>query len=402
MESIRPGLLIVTTTFPRWKNDPGPAPFVFHHARALLDYFDVTVLAPHHEGAAPCEEMDGVRVKRFRYALPSSLELLADGAGIRNNMRKGPGYKLLAPALVASELAALRRIIAREKLGHINSHWLIPSGLLGCLAAPPPARHVITVHAADYDLLKRLPGGKGAIRWMAGRASHVVCVSERLADGVREASGGAARVTTMPMGVSLNSFSFSKASRAKWRSRLEVGEKPLMLFAGKLSPKKGVDVLLRALSSPDLTRMGAVLAVAGGGELRAKLEHEAASLGLGGGVKFLGPLPNAELAELYSASDLVVVPSVVDERGETEGMPVVILEALAASRPVVASRACSPPPDLVGRGVTVTGVGDHLELARALADAIANRTRVDADRVKEYDVSRVAKRYAELLLGEGR
>ncbi|MFO8056472.1 MAG: glycosyltransferase family 4 protein, partial [bacterium] len=126
-QSPKPRLLIVTTTFPRWKDDPGPAPFVFHHARAMAEFFHVTVLAPHYPGAKDSELIENVRVQRFHYA-PESIEHLADGAGIRGHLQKSVKNKLLACALVLAEAAAILRH-SRDK-EYINSHWLVPSGLL--------------------------------------------------------------------------------------------------------------------------------------------------------------------------------------------------------------------------------------------------------------------------------
>lgn len=397
----KPALLIAATTFPRWKDDPGPAPFVFHHARAMQEHFRVTVLAPHFPGAATQEEMEGVLVKRFVYARPHRLELLTDGAGIRNNMNRGILHRLLAAPLVAAEYLALRSEISRGRYSFLNSHWLAPSGLLAAMAWPGPGGHVITAHAADYDLLRTLPGGRSAVRYMARRAAAIVCVSPRLARGVSDMAGPGARVITLPMGVDLGMFAFSAEARSRERERLGLGDGRVVMFAGKLSPKKGVEVLLRAMAVINRDGEKARLVVVGQGELGHPLMSLARDLGIERSVVFAGAVPNRDLAGLYSAADLVAVPSVVDPRGETEGMPVVILEALAAGRPVVATTPCSPPQELVGKGVIEVEPGDPEALAHAIERALAGEQQVDLSALQEFGVKRTAQRYARILMGEG-
>jgi len=384
---VSPDLLIVTTTFPRWRDDAGAAPFVFHLARALTADFNVTVLAPHAPGAAAREDLDGVRVRRFRYA-PGGMERLTDGAGIMNNLRRGWAARLAAPLLFVGEAAALWSAL-REPFAAVNCHWLVPSGILGALFAGRRPL-VVTCHAADYDLLARLPGGGAVIRFIARRAT-IVAVSPRLADGIAAAAPGA-RVVTLPMGVDAARFRFREEARREWRERLGVRDEKLILFAGKLSPKKGLPYLLEAAASMPERPM---IVVAGDGDERAALERLASEM-LPGRARFLGAAPNAELARLYSAADAVALPSVRDERGETEGMPVVALEALAAGRPVVATTLCSLPRELLGRGATEVPPGAASALASALSAALAGPPAA-ADAVADYDWPRVAARYAELL-----
>jgi glycosyltransferase involved in cell wall biosynthesis len=395
----KPKLLIVTTTFPRWEDDPGPAPFVFHHAKALLEHFGVTVLAPHFKGAAAQEDMDGVKVKRFRYALPDGLELLTDGAGIRSNMSKGVLHKLIALPLLAGEALALVRETAG---GHdfINSHWLVPSGLLASLVAPASKRHVITAHAADYDLLLKLPGGKALIKRMYKKAHALVCVSERLGGGIAKIAGESEKIVIQSMGVNTEVFKFDGEARAEWRRKLGADDRPLVLFAGKLTAKKGVDVLIKAAQKIKEQGTEFMVAIVGDGIEGPRLEAMARDTGLESAVRFMGPVPNRELARLYSAADVVAVPSVRDPKGETEGMPVVILEALAAGRPVAASRLCSAPRDLVGSGVVEVKEGDPEALALAIKDALLGSIGVDREAISAYDVKAVAKRYADLFMEE--
>ncbi len=394
-KSIKPKLLIITTTFPRWEADAGPAPFVFHHARAMARFCDVTVLAPHYPGAKTSELYEGIRVKRFRYA-PARLELLADGAGIIGHVRESMANKLAAFALIVAEAAAILRHQGSHDI--INSHWLVPSGLLASVIVRGKP-HIITAHAADYDLLQRLPLGDALIRFMAKRTLAVVCAGSRLAEGIRKTAPHA-DVLVRPMGVDTNRFAFSEQRRQAWREKLEAGDAPVILFAGKLSAKKGVEFLVRAMALLYQKGTAFMLVIAGSGALEAGLKSLADKEGISHLTRFLGTVPNDELAGLYSAADAVVVPSVPDATGEGEGMPVVILEALAAGRPVVATRPCSVPAELQGSGVIEVPEGNANALAQGIADALFGKAKPDMEAIKEFDVHMTASFYYGLFARE--
>ena len=133
-----------------------------------------------------------------------------------------------------------------------------------------------------------------------------------------------------------------------------------VLFAGRLSPEKGVDVLLRAMTHlPDVE-----LTVAGDGPDRAVLEQLAADLGLGPRVRFLGRVPGAEVHRLMRAAAVVTLPA-----RWYENQPMTVLEAFGAARPVVASDL-GGLPELIADGETGRLVphDDAVALAGALGE----------------------------------
>lgn len=121
-------------------------------------------------------------------------------------------------------------------------------------------------------------------------------------------------------------------------------DRPVRLLAvGRLTAQKGVDVLLDALAQPGLKR--AVLDVVGDGDWRGRLEAQAERLGLAERVNFLGWRDRDALAAVYRAADVFVLPS------RDEGMPNVLLEAMASGLPAAASRVAGAE-DLVAEGET--------------------------------------------------
>ena len=98
-------LLIVTSTFPRWKNDTDP-PFVFELAKRLTDAFNINVLAPNYPDALDEETIEGLKVHRFRYFL-KNLEILAGSEGILPTLKKNKLFYLLVPFFILAEFFAL-------------------------------------------------------------------------------------------------------------------------------------------------------------------------------------------------------------------------------------------------------------------------------------------------------
>lgn len=132
----------------------------------------------------------------------------------------------------------------------------------------------------------------------------------------------------------------SSASESARPENAPLDPSDCILYAGRLSPEKGVDVLLRALVEvPELR-----LKIAGEGESEAESRRLTAELGLNGRVDFCGKLPVGELSRLMAACRALVLPSVW-----YENMPLVMLEALAQGRPVVASRI-GGLPEIIRQG----------------------------------------------------
>ncbi len=145
------------------------------------------------------------------------------------------------------------------------------------------------------------------------------------------------------------------------------GEPGYLLFVGRLRIRKGVEVLLEALVELRRSFPAAVLKIAGGGEHGAALERRAAELGLRDAVVFLGSCDGSRVRRLLAGAAALAVPSIY------EGMPLVVLEAMAAGVPVVAS-AVSGIPEVVVDGETgwLVPPESPAALAAALGEALAD------------------------------
>ena len=143
-----------------------------------------------------------------------------------------------------------------------------------------------------------------------------------------------------------------------------VGPPTRLLAVGRLVPKKGFDVLLDAVTA---LRGPWQLTLVGDGPERDRLEGLVGARGLADRVHFAGSRTHAELPGMYAAAHAVVVPSVEDETGDRDGLPNVVLEAMASGRPVVASDVGAIAGAVTpGRTGLLIPPGNALALARAL------------------------------------
>ncbi|HZS35594.1 MAG TPA: glycosyltransferase [Polyangia bacterium] len=293
---------VLTTSYPREDGDPAGG-FVAGFARWLAaNLGDVEVLC-----AA------GDRELFYRGGAPQALG----------------GLRWFEAAAFSTELFA-RAVAKASAWDAVVSHWLVPSSAVGALVAGRRP-HLAIAHGSDVRLLARLPGGAAFARQLAARAD-LVYVARALA-----VDGAPGRV--VPMGVDVEAF--RGGARDSERARLNL-DGFAILYIGRLSREKGVDLLLAAL--PD----GATLLIAGDGPERASLERAARERGFASDpprVRFLGEVRGAARRDLFAACDALAVPS------REDGAPTVIREALAAGLPVIATRV-GGVPELVTDGET--------------------------------------------------
>jgi glycosyltransferase involved in cell wall biosynthesis len=242
-----------------------------------------------------------------------------------------------------------------------------------------------SVHAKDGRKV-----APAVLRARAARASCVVACNDDVARLLLECGAPAHLV---PHGVDLDRFRpVDRCSRRELR----------VLAVGRLVPKKGFDVLIDAVAAlrPDVT-----LRIVGDGPEREPLTARIAAHALGDRVTLAGACTHSVLPDEYSAADVVVVPSVVDAGGDRDGLPNVVLEAMASGLPVVGTDVGA-----IGRAVIdrrtglVAPAGSAPGIAAALSILAADpdlRLRLGRDARTEvecrYALHSCVDRFARLL-----
>jgi glycosyltransferase involved in cell wall biosynthesis len=261
---------------------------------------------------------------------------------------------------------------------------------------------VCTTHGKNYwpHALYR----RAAYRWAAHNSRAFVAVSNDLGRFMSSTLGIAQeQVCVIRNGIDLNVFRRDEAARARVRAELGLQDsQPLLLACGELSEVKGHEWLLRAAGGIFAACPDAFIAIAGDGPLRAQLEALTAELDISRRVRFMGF--RRDVPALLSAADVFVMPSL------SEGLPLAILEAMAAGVPIVASAVGGMPellrPDQTGWLVEPRNAA---QLARAvldvLADTGARAVTVDAARklvTEQYALGETIEAYARYYRGEER
>lgn len=378
-------VLVLAHAYPRFPGDPVGS-FVYNLAVALRDEgVDVTVVAPSAPGLASFERLGGIPVHRFRYA-PSRFETLAYTGTMSAQVQDGVLGKLLLASFLLSAFRTVRQVLRRDAAAVVHAHWWFPAGLVArMLRRVSGVPYVVTLHGSDI----RLAAGSGtAQRLFRGVAHHgaaMTAVSSWLVRGAREIAGDMP-VVVAPMPVLTDLF-----------HPASVRDADRLLFVGKLSPQKGLDRLLRAMS---LMRATPRLTVVGAGRVDdSALRALAESLGLSPRIEWLPILSQADLATQYRRASIHVITAL------DEGLGLTAVESLLSETPVVAFDS-GGVPDVVlhDRTGLLVPPGDEVALATAidalLADA-ARRTAMGAagraHALMTFGAGAVAARYAGIF-----
>ncbi len=261
--------------------------------------------------------------------------------------------------------AAFAQAVAEFRPDVVFTPWAYPDGwaavALGHAAGLPV---VVKVHGSDVlGDIRRQPARLRRTAEALRGADAVVAVSQDLARNVVELGAEPGRVRVVYDGIDARRFHPGPRSEARARLGLDQTE-PLLLFAGRLVPVKGLDVLLDACAALAGRGVRFRLCLVGDGPLRGSLEQRAARLGLGGVVQFCGPRPHDQIPDWFRAADVFVLPS------RSEGLPSVLLEATACGTPFVASRVGGIPEVAGVAGSRMVPPEDAGRLAEALADVL--------------------------------
>jgi glycosyltransferase involved in cell wall biosynthesis len=317
--------------------------------------------------------------------------LKADGIPCRAFSRKGK-WDLKPLVRLAQQLRADgTKVVHTHHLGQ-----LLYGGLAGKLAG---CRVIHTEH--DYYSLSR-PRAQQLLRVLTRLADRVTAVAEPVRSFLEGTVGlPASKLITIQNGVEIHRYEAAISyDRKEWD--LENSDVIIGCVA-RLSPEKGHTVLLRAFLKVISRHPQARLVLIGDGDERERLQHLAAELNIGHFVRFLGL--RADVPEVLAACDLFTLPSI------QEGFPMVILEALAAGKAVIASEV-GAIPDAIRHGATglLVPPGDADALASALCLLIEDegvRRRLGQrgrQFVREaYDFERTVGQYDNLyqrVLGE--
>jgi glycosyltransferase involved in cell wall biosynthesis len=374
-------IAVLAHSYPRFPGD-SHGPFVERLSQELVALgHAVDVLVPDDaelrlDGRAP------LTVSSFRYLVPRSAQRL----GYSRTLQRDTGIKatavLAAPLYFACGARALVRHVRRHGSELVHAHWILPNGFLAAVARRRTGvPYALTLHGSDIFMAERHP----LFRWMARVAlagsSFVTSCSADLRDRLLVISRGrgAEKIHLVPNGTDLSQPP-AAAAIAELRARLGLvpGDRAVV-SVGRLVDKKGFDVLLAALPALLAREPRVKLVIGGGGPLAEPLAAQARAAGVAERVVWPGPLTHPQVLELIAAGELFVMPSVRDASGNIDGLPVVVLEAMAAAKPVVATNLAGMPLAVTdGESGLLVPERDPAALAAAIGRLLADRATAEA------------------------
>lgn len=311
-------------------------------------------------------------------------------------VREPVGTMLPTPGLVRKA----RELIESHRVEAIHFPSALPLGLLGQRLARP---YAVSVHGGEFVLASRLPASRQALRRVCSKASVMLPESSFAAKLIVGLVADSTPLQMVTAGVDPDRYGREAAPPVP----VPAAHGPIILSVSRLIARKGPRTLIRALPAVLRDHPSAHLLIVGGGPDLPKLKKMAGSLGITHAVTFAGPQAWDRVPGYYSAATVFALPTRTRFRGaETEGLPLVFLEAAAAALPLVGG-AVGGISDAVrpGKtGVLVEGSNPG-ETAEALSSLLSDPSfaiRMGATARKmileEFTWDLVAAKYREALL----
>jgi glycosyltransferase involved in cell wall biosynthesis len=399
-------VVMVTTSYPRFPGD-SVGTFMEPIAKSVAALgHAVHIVAPWHPLVRRAATEDGVTFHFYRYAPLASMNVFGYAAALKADVRLKASAYVAAPLALAAGWRAARRVARAHGATIMHGHWVIPGGAVAAAAAPRLPL-VVSLHGSDVYVAESLAPAGAVARAVFARAGVVTACSRDLAARAIALGADPARVDVVPYGVDAQRFRPDAVARRDRRRELSIDDGTCLVFAaGRLVRKKGFEYLVDAMQHVPATA-GVMLAIAGQGDLDAELRERAAGLD-GRQVTFLGNQSQDAVAAWMSAADVIAVPSVRDDSGNVDGLPNVVLEALASGTPVVTTSAGGigsvvedrrtaivvPERDARSLAAAIAGLAGDAGLRTALGSA----ARADAGRFGwEETARRLDAAYARAL-----
>jgi colanic acid/amylovoran biosynthesis glycosyltransferase len=361
---------VLTSTFPRHAADPAGS-FLADLCSAIpLKLVVVCPSDPLHETEATTERRTFWHGDVFY------------GAGALANLRaRGRPTTAAVAAFAAFAGMLCKSLPVTRQCATIWSHWALPAGLVGALCRLFwRRRHVLLLHSGDVWLLERIRFGRLLARFIASQTDEVFAVTAELAERFAALSGG----HTAVLGCGVRPNTHERVSHGVVRAGT----------LARLVPSKGALELARRKSA-----LTAELNIAGAGP-----EGEALAALADATWRLHGALGADAKARYLAQLDVFLAPYTRSAWGQTEGLPVAVLEAMAAGCPIVAF-AAAVPPGLIenGREGWLVPDGDFAALIAKANEIVADpeaRARMGAAaraRVEPYLLEGVAAQWTRIL-----
>ena len=349
-------VLLVTNDFPPRRG--GIQSYLGDFVNRLVDVgtHSITVYAPKWKGAEAFDEAalrTGYRVVRH----PTTLMMPVPTVDTR-----------------------MRRLIEQNDIDTVWFGAAAPLALLAPRARQAGAKRVLASTHGHEVGWSMLPVARSVLRSIGDHTDVVTFVSRYTRSRFARAFGPNAALEYLPPGVDSDRFRPNPAARAELRQRYRLGERPTVVCLSRLVPRKGQDMLIKALPSIRRRVDGAALVIVGGGPYLETLRKLARDCEVEDHVTFTGGVPGDELPGHHAMADVFAMPCRTRGAGmDVEGLGIVFLEASASGIPVVAGDSGGAPEAVQHNKTGLVVDGNSLdEISEAVTELLTDRDRAAA------------------------
>ncbi len=346
-------VLVVTSLYPS-DTEPQKAPFNFETIKALSQLVELRVVSPRPWWT---------RIRRPSQLLSIPRTSYAGIPAVYPSYWSLPSITRMHGKALGRTISPLVRRIRREfPFNVVFGTWAYPDMVAAArIAREVGCPFIAKVHGSDINEFAESADMREQIASALKQADRVIAVSAALGDKVCDL--GVKRDSVLVQHNAVDGERFFIWNREEARAQLGLpAAGKLLLYVGRLSKEKGVDILLDAMARPGMEDVGVM--IVGHGAESAALLAQHGRLGLGDRVRFVGTKLPAEIPDWIAASDALCLPS------RREGCPNVILESLASGRPVVAARVGGVPELITEANGVMVEPEDPGALAKGIRDVL--------------------------------
>jgi glycosyltransferase involved in cell wall biosynthesis len=335
---------------------------------------EVHILAPYDPMVKDNDETP-VKVHRFRYAWADRLCLIGHGRSLEADVKVRTGVYLLIPFYFAIGLWRLLILTLKQNFDIIHAHWVLPSGPIGAIiGALCKLPLVISLHGSDIFVAEKNKLFAEIARKTFAKAKGVIACSKDLANRAMKLGLVPGKVWIIPYGVDIHKFGREDGNRMNLLKKLGIApDEMVVLSLGRLVYKKGFEYLVRAIPYVIANFRNVKFVIGGMGPLQGQLRLLSKELGVNEHLLLPGAISWDEVPRYMDMCDVFVVPSIKDHKGNINGLPNVLLEAMASGKPIVASKI-GGIPDVIDheRNGLLVNEKDPKELADAINCLLAS------------------------------
>jgi glycosyltransferase involved in cell wall biosynthesis len=357
-------VLFIATAYKRHKGDvitPWLTEFIL---RLREKNIDVEVFISSYKGLGD-QILDGVKIHRFRYFF-KKMEKLTHDETVADRVSRNPLYLLLVIFYMIAGTWSVIQLVRKEQYDIVHVHWPLPHIVFGvCARIAGNLRLFSTFYGLEIRWFKkRFPWLIKPLAILINKSDMITAISTHTRSELQ---------SIIKKKIEIIPFSAAVPER-----KTSISDENTILFVGRLVERKGIKNLIKAFADIQ-NEIPHKLIIIGDGPERPELEDLVNRLNIGSRVHLTGWISADEKLLYYEKCSFFVLPAIYDKHGDTEGLGVVMIEAMSCAKPVIASNVGGITDVVIdGKNGLLVPPGD----VNALADAIKKLAQDESMRIR--------------------